>query len=129
MTNETLFDTEIETAFTAQDVLSAIHEARGWDEYSSYNEWTDWTKYNAAGETYAEKYQNPVMLTLGDAEYEVKLVEETGGPDEGSNASVVIQVGTQFFRKEGYYASHYGHDWDGSFEEVHPKVKTITVYI
>jgi len=41
---------------------------------------------------------------------------------------MVIRIGDQLFRKEGYYASHYGYDWDGTFEEVEAKPKTITVY-
>jgi hypothetical protein len=41
---------------------------------------------------------------------------------------VVIRVGTQLFRKNGYYASHYGTDWDGSVDEVVSSEKVITVY-
>lgn len=59
---------------------------------------------------------------------EIEVLDSTGGMDEGSNASVTFALGNQYFRKNGYYASHYGYDWDGSFEEVVPAQKTITVY-
>ncbi|MGO2860625.1 MAG: hypothetical protein ACTIC1_05675 [Brevibacterium sp.] len=57
---------------------------------------------------------------------EVEIVEQTGGADEGSHASITLRVGSQFFRKEGYYASHYGHDWDGRFYEVRSEVVSVT---
>jgi hypothetical protein len=50
---------------------------------------------------------------------------EEGG---GEHVYLVVKVGSQFFRKNGYYASHYGVEWDGSIEEVHPVEKTVTVY-
>lgn len=55
-------------------------------------------------------------------------VDSAGGMDEGSNIWTVFEVGGRLFRKSGYYASHYGTDWDGAFEEVFPEQKTITVY-
>ena len=59
---------------------------------------------------------------------DVKLVHETGGMDVGSNASMTFKIGDQFFKKEGYYASHYGYDWDGDFFEVKPVERVITGY-
>lgn len=61
-------------------------------------------------------------------EVRLKGEENYGGLDLGSEAWMVIRIGDQLFRKEGYYASHYGYDWDGTFEEVEAKPKTITVY-
>lgn len=59
---------------------------------------------------------------------EVKLVHETGGMDVGSNASMTFKIGDQFFTKQGYYASHYGYDWDGDFFESKPVERVITEY-
>lgn len=70
----------------------------------------------------------PYRIELGGETFELKVVDETGGMDEGSQASVTIQVGDQFFRKDGYYASHYGYDWDGAFFEVQPRQVTVTQY-
>lgn len=58
----------------------------------------------------------------------IEVLESGGGMDEGSNAYVVFKVGDTYLRKSGYYASHYGYDWDGELEEVVPAQKTITVY-
>jgi len=59
-------------------------------------------------------------------------VEKVGGkaPGEGGGeeVSVVIRAGDQLFEKSGYYASHYGADWDGDVREVQPVERTITVY-
>jgi hypothetical protein len=41
-------------------------------------------------------------------------------PEDGSEPFLV--------RKEGYYASYDGSTWDGAFEIVEPREKTITVY-
>jgi hypothetical protein len=62
----------------------------------------------------------------------IKCVEDFGGMDMGSTRYVVFSISdcnnTRFFRKDGFYASHYGTDWDGEFREVKPVQKTITVY-
>ena len=58
----------------------------------------------------------------------VTEVDDGGGMDEGSNLFVVLAIGDRFFRKSGYYASHDGSYWDGSFKQVRPREKTITVY-
>ena len=60
---------------------------------------------------------------------DVKLVHETGGMDKGSNASMTFKIGDQFFTKEGYYASHYGYEWDGLFFESKPIERVITEYV
>jgi hypothetical protein len=66
--------------------------------------------------------------------------EETGG--EGSQESIYIvfsvesydnhpfnEGGKRYFRKQGYYASYDGSNWDGDFHEVWPKQKEITVWV
>lgn len=68
-------------------------------------------------------------LTVNGEKYDLELVEaDTGGEGHGEYVFVVVKVGDQLFRKEGYYASHYGTDWDGDFEEVEAYEKTVTDY-
>lgn len=67
-------------------------------------------------------------LTLDDVKVPVVKIEDRGGEGQGDEAWIVVRVGTQYFKVDGYYASHYGYDWDGGLEEVTPQPKTITVY-
>lgn len=68
-------------------------------------------------------YSNTGFIVGENGEFiDYELVETTGGEGKGDEASIVIKIGDQYFRKEGYYASHYGYDWDGDLEEVRPKV-------
>ena len=70
-------------------------------------------------EGWGEMYDNGFIIVDGEpVNYEV--VDTTGGMDKGSHASVTFKIGDQYFRKEGFYASHYGTDWDGDFDEVRP---------
>lgn len=41
---------------------------------------------------------------------------------------VVVQIGEQFFKKEGYHSSEEGVVWDGAVTEVQSKTKTVTYY-
>lgn len=68
-------------------------------------------------------------LTVNGGTYPLSVVEaDTGGEGHGEYVFIVVKVGDQLFRKEGYYASHYGTDWDGRFEEVEAYEKTVTDY-
>lgn len=67
-------------------------------------------------------------VIIDGEEYGIEEVDSTGGMDEGSNASVTLKIGDRYFQKQGYYASHYGYDWDGAFLEVYPSEKKIIVY-
>lgn len=83
-------------------------------------------KENAANSWDYEKIDVPFLLR--GVPTEVSIAEQTGGMDEGSNASITFQIGSQYFRKDGYYASHYGYEWDGAFYEVRPKRVTVTQF-
>lgn len=77
--------------------------------------------------------RNEPALVLG-----VGLVETVddhgGGEGNGDETWVVVQVtdvetgDVTYYRKNGYYSSFDGTDWDGSFTEVTPSERTITVY-
>lgn len=84
------------------------------------------TRYNVTTQT-----QEPVEPKVVRG-VTLKCVEDFGGMDMGSERYVVFsmtdETGTRYFRKDGFYQSHYGTDWDGEFREVKPVEKTITVY-
>ncbi|AXK86570.1 hypothetical protein SAMN05421776_11716 [Nocardia farcinica] len=65
----------------------------------------------------------------------VKVIESFGGEGQGDSAYLIFQVQDsdnpyrmRFFRKNGYYASFHGTDWDGGFYEVRPMKHWVTVY-
>lgn len=63
----------------------------------------------------------------------VEKVDDYGGEGQGDDLWFVIKVtfpvgDDKFYRKSGYWVSHDGSYWDGEFEEVTPKQKTITVW-
>lgn len=60
---------------------------------------------------------------------EIEVVEDHGGGEgSGEERWIVVRVGTQFFRQEGYYVSHYGSEFDGDFKEVHKTERMVTFY-
>jgi hypothetical protein len=59
----------------------------------------------------------------------IKRVSSVGGEGQGDQAYVIFQVGDRFFRKNGYYASWVGFEWDGAFEEVVPEETTVIRYV
>lgn len=46
----------------------------------------------------------------------------------GSDIWVVVKAGNQYFKKEGYFSSHWDTDWDGPVYEVSPREVTVTVF-
>ena len=67
------------------------------------------------------------------AAIQAKLMDEGGGMDEGSNYYAVYKFtlpdGDEFaLRFQGWYASHYGADYE-DFTEVKPQKKEITVWV
>lgn len=87
-----------------------------WGEYEPSEFEDDWTDIGS------------FPIVLNGVEYKITQKDQTGGMDEGSAASVVFEIDGRHFRKSGYYASHYGYDWDGDLEEVEPFEKTVTDY-
>lgn len=134
--------TNTDTKYTAQEVLDAFeaHEEQHDGDYGEvWYEGPTTLVYlkDASGEYiydeptasgYRTIKTEAVEFQIDGVPVEVKVLATTGGEEQGSHASILFQVGSQFFRKHGYYASHYGYDWDGIFEEVIPVEKTVTVY-
>lgn len=74
---------------------------------------------DGAGKTYDVK--------VGDDTVAVGMVEySTGTYDD--DTYVILTAGGKTFRKFGWTASHDGTYWEGSFNEVRPVEKTITVW-
>jgi hypothetical protein len=102
------------TNYTAREVEQAIE---GHDYFDGWGE----IKWSNEGDVALE-------IPLNGETVPVTKVASFGGEGQGDEIWVVVQVGTQLFRKDGYYASHYGSDWDGDFEEVAAREKVVTVY-
>jgi hypothetical protein len=73
-------------------------------------------------------YGEDVTLTLRGEEVPVEYIARHGGMGEGDDIWVVFRLGTQLFKKSGYYASHYGTDWDGDLNEVNVVERMVTFY-
>lgn len=81
-------------------------------------------------------------FTILDDHHMARTVQTVGGHEGGGeNVVIIVEVmqhsidrvdewdtQSRFFEKLGYYGSYYGCDFDGTFTEVFPKQKTVTVY-
>ena len=117
-------------SFTAQDVLNAF-ENEQFEQYSTwrakqYPETDAWCSIEAGD--WDELTSGKGHVTINGTEYEWQAVLGLGGEGQGDYAAVIFSIDGRLFRKEGYYASHYGTDWDGDFEEVEAYEKTVTDY-
>lgn len=104
------------THYTAQEVEHALEEVvryGGWEELD----------YSING-----RIDAPKGIKLQGELVPVEVIAQEGEGEYGYETYVVLQVGTQLFRKDGYYQSHYGNDWDGHFREVQAREKTVLVY-
>lgn len=90
------------------------------------DEWSGWKAVEECA--YGDGHETP----LGT----LTLVEQHGGEGQGDQYWIVIRLTqgdvSRTFKKEGWYASHYGHEFDGcnseTFSEVSQKKKTILVW-
>ena len=117
------------TDYTASQVESAIESSPGFESWGEADNWTlAGPRTNWSGKVY-EATDDRLFIAIDDELIPVEFVDGKMPAEEGgSSVWVVVRAGTQLFRKNGYYASHYGTDWDGSFDEVIPSEKVITVY-
>lgn len=63
----------------------------------------------------------------------VTVVESVGGYEDGGSTryltfKVTDEGGSRYFRKNGYYSSYDGTEWDYEFTECVSETKTVTVY-
>lgn len=109
------------TQYTEEQVQDALSRALNLD-YANDPDDLDWSEVNEVlGWRGGE-----LNTVLGD----FKHVAEDGGEGQGDHIEFVFEVVDtgQLFKKEGYYASHYGTDWDGPFREVHAVERMVTFY-
>ena len=102
--------------FTVQDVINAIEA-----EFEGYE-----------SEFYVSLSQSrPLRLpTLGDEGLDAYEVEQYGGEGQGDEYYVVFKIEDRLFKKDAWYSSYDGTDWDecGPVYEVESFQKTITDY-
>jgi hypothetical protein len=90
-----------------------------------YEAWEDFYEALSSKEHIAKYGYNTAVLPSGPA----YVVEDFGGEGQGETRYVVFQVGEQFFRVDGYYASWDGTTWeDPTPYEVTPKEVTVIRY-
>lgn len=82
-------------------------------------------------EFWHEAYWGRKEYDLGEFGVAQYLDGETGGEGSAEYIWQVWQVtdgegNVQFFKKEGYYMSYDGSNWDGELFEVEPYEKTVT---
>jgi hypothetical protein len=102
---------------TTVEVENAI-EAYNEEAEEIGSDFVETLEYSKQGET--------VPLSVGDAvEVDAKWGKEGGG----DKIWVVFRIGDQLFRKEGYYSSYNGDEWEeGDITEVKQIPKTVFVY-
>ena len=116
--------------YTAKAVEAALAE-----HFEDADEsWYEAEEWRENGRTWEEgkglvPADTRLKLTIDGTE---ELVEFKDGkmPAEGGGEEiwVVVQIGEQFFRKDGYYMSHDGAYWDGDLHEVKPETRPVTFY-
>lgn len=70
----------------------------------------------------------PDTLSLRGEDIPLEHVARYGGEGQGDEFWVVIKLGDQLFKKDGWYASHDGGYLDGDLREVHVVERTVTFY-
>lgn len=103
--------------YTADEVAAAV------DAHDSL----DWHDMGDAG--YGASPGPWAVILRGSPEVVTREGGQAPAEGGGEDVSVVIGIGTQFFRKTGWYASHNGTDWDSSLTEVRPEEKTVTTWV
>jgi len=108
------------TRYTVEQVHTAIGRALH-EDFEDDPEYVDWHEANEA-----LGYGGTLGTPLG----EFVGVAEDGGEGQGDDIWFVFEVKDtgQLFKKSGYYASHYGTDWDGPLEEVRAVQRMVTFY-
>lgn len=71
-----------------------------------------------------EELSNGQHVRIAGVDGPISLVESYGGEGMGDERWLVLKVGDRHFRKNGWYASHYGSSWEGDFEEVEARPVT-----
>lgn len=112
----------METNYTPQQIQAAA-QARLDHNLDVEDNWDE------LGEEYWEGWRALDWFELDGEKVLVTMLDQTGGPDERrNNTTVVFQVGTQIFLKEGWYDDYAGFEWDGDIYEVEHHQVLVTHY-
>ncbi len=99
-------------AHTASEVKDAIiaelSKEENIDRYGDPLNWRDWWS----------DPNTPIRIKLDDGSYDVHIEDQYMGEGDGVLTFVIVKIGDQFFKQEGYYTSYDGNDWEGDFREV-----------
>lgn len=114
---------EIKQRLIAKDILSDeellfyVIESLKNDVEDSWGSWRS---------NFAHRYYDPDEFHLG----EVEEVDSWGGEGEGNRIGHVYYFRNHdvYLRIDGFYASHYGSDWDEDPYIVRPQTRSIVVY-
>ena len=93
---------------------------------------SDYEEENGLEDSYEQVFKS--LISEDEAEYDipgigkVEYAESYGGEGQGDEYWLVIKVGKQFFRVNGWYSSYEGGELDGTLEEVMPKQVVRTEY-
>lgn len=119
-----------DTQYTAEQVESAIGTALNLLYRTDDVEREDWRWEDLDWEEVNEQLGYGTDSTLTTNIGVVRHVASDGGEGQGDDIWFVVRVEDtdQLFKKSGYYASHYGTDWDGPFEEVKAVERTVVFY-
>lgn len=107
------------TDYTAREIDDAVIALQD-EDADYYDEESTWGSI-AYGD-------GPKALPLRGQMVPLVLVKQEGGQGQGDEIWCVVKIGDQLFRKEGYYASHYGSDWDGDLYECEAVARVVTFY-
>lgn len=113
-------------SFTAKEVQDAISAFEDSDEFED-DGWESGILHELKGEGRYNHSDDPYSKEvpgLGKLEF----VDDYGGEGQGDDYWVVFKVGDQYFRQDGWYASHDGGYLDGELYEVEPVEVTRTEY-
>lgn len=105
---------------TVEDIERALEDTKHSeyeDEYETgWGLWED--EYYASARVYDTELLPDVTVV------DTKIGTEGGG----EYIYIVFKIGDRHFKKEGYYASYDGSNWDGDFQEVTPIERTVVFY-
>lgn len=109
-------------ALTASQIERLIEAQFEKESDSGASEITSW---------YGIKYElgRHVPWQVEGLEYPVYFHEDHGGGEgSGEEMWIILESGGRYFRKDGFYASFDGDNWDGAFVEVQRRQEVVTVF-
>ena len=120
--------------YTVEQIRAAVEDNSdtNLDEFKTNGRKVSWSNelvYDYPITDWYEVGESDGRIVIDGEAVDYTVVEsDLGGEGHGEHVFFVFRIGNQLFRKEGYYASHYGTDWDGPLDEVEVYEKTVMDY-